>query len=50
MGDLNTLYIKYWRPFGEILTDMERVGFKIDTEYLRKCELTATKESEYHMN
>jgi len=29
------LYIKYWLPFGELLTDMEREGFKINTEYLK---------------
>ena len=44
MDDCLTLYIKYWVPFGELLTDMERTGFKIDIEYLRKCELTAVKE------
>ncbi len=29
------LYIKYWLPFGELLTDMERIGFKVDTDYLK---------------
>lgn len=29
------LYIKYWLPFGELLTDMERIGFKIDIDYLK---------------
>lgn len=24
MGDMLTLYVKYWRPFGELLTDMEK--------------------------
>jgi DNA polymerase-1 len=46
MGDNLTLYMKYWRPFGEILTDMERTGFQIDKEYLRQCELVAMKDSE----
>lgn len=29
------LYVKYWRPFGEALTDMERIGFKVDIDYLK---------------
>jgi DNA polymerase I-like protein with 3'-5' exonuclease and polymerase domains len=29
------LYIKYWMPFGELLTDMERIGFRVDTDYLK---------------
>ena len=44
------LYMKYWLPFGELLTDMERTGFKIDHEYLRKCELTAIKECKEYEN
>jgi hypothetical protein len=31
MGNLLVLYMKYWRPFGELLTDLERTGFIIDT-------------------
>ena len=33
------LYEKYWKPFGELLTNMERVGFKIDREHLQKVEI-----------
>lgn len=29
------VYMNFWRPFGEILTDMEREGIKISREYLR---------------
>ena len=36
MGDNLTLYMKYWIPFGELLTDMERVGIAVDIDYLRK--------------
>lgn len=50
MGDNLTLYMKYWRPFGELLTDMERTGFSMDIDHLRKCELSAVKESENHKN
>lgn len=34
MKNLNDLYNKYWRPFGELLTDMERQGFYIDKPHL----------------
>lgn len=44
MGDCLTLYQKYWLPFGELLTDMESVGIRIDSEHLRRCELLAQKE------
>ena len=36
MEDNLTLYRKYWLPFGELLTDMERNGFKLDVNYLKK--------------
>jgi hypothetical protein len=29
------LYMNYWRPFGELMTDMERVGIYIDLNFLR---------------
>jgi DNA polymerase I-like protein with 3'-5' exonuclease and polymerase domains len=38
------LYMKYWMPFGELLTDMERVGIRIDTNYLKTIELMAEKD------
>ena len=44
MKDMTELYAKYWLPFGELLTDMEREGFKIDTAYLKEIELTAIKD------
>ena len=28
------LYQKYWQPFGELLTDIERRGFKINIKHL----------------
>ncbi len=34
MKDMLELYTKYWLPFGELLTDMERLGFKVDIEHL----------------
>ena len=44
MADMSELYAKYWLPFGELLTDMERVGFKIDVGYLKEIELTAERD------
>jgi DNA polymerase-1 len=29
------LYLNYWRPFGELMTEMERNGIKIEVEYLK---------------
>ena len=44
MGDLLKLYLKYWLPFGEVLTDMERRGIAVDVEYLKKIQLLAEKD------
>lgn len=35
MKDMYDVYERYWRPFGEMLTDMERIGIKVDREYLK---------------
>lgn len=31
-GNMLEFYNKYWREFGELLTDMERIGIKVDTQ------------------
>lgn len=36
MQNLLGLYGKYWLPFGELLTDMERNGIKIDINHLKQ--------------
>lgn len=38
------LYLNYWRPFGELMTDMERNGIKIDVEYLKKIQEDAESD------
>jgi len=38
------LYLKYWRPFGEVLTNMERYGFKIDLPYLKDLQIQAEND------
>ncbi len=41
---MGALYAKYWLPFGELLTDMERVGIRIDLDHLKEAELTAERD------
>ncbi|KAK9789941.1 hypothetical protein WJX73_004973 [Symbiochloris irregularis] len=41
-----TFYNNYWRPFGELLTDMESEGFLVDREHLREGELKAKQDQE----
>ena len=38
MTNIFELYCKYWLPFGEILTDIERRGIKVDLEHLKQAE------------
>ena len=38
------LYTKYWLPFGELLTDMERKGFAMDVNHLKIIEKQALKD------
>lgn len=33
--NLLDLYNKYWVPFGELLTEMERIGFQLDLDHLK---------------
>lgn len=42
------LYEKYWRPFGVLLTDMEREGIFVDVEHLKAIEKKALEEAEQH--
>lgn len=35
------IYENYWLPFGELLTDMEREGFKINISHMKKIEQQA---------
>ena len=44
MKDMSELYAKYWLPFGELLTDMEREGITVDVAYLKEIELTAERD------
>ena len=39
------LYKKYWRPFGEILTNMEREGIKINVKHIETIKEAAIKDS-----
>lgn len=45
LGNMYDFYSKYLRNFGELLTDMERVGIMVDTKgHLREAELRAHSE------
>lgn len=42
-------YMMHMRPFGEVLTDMERRGIRVDArDYLAKVEEQAREDREYH--
>ena len=48
LDDNFTLYIKYWLPFGEVMTDMERLGIKIDIDHLNRIQKEAETEKKAH--
>lgn len=50
LGNNLELYSKYWLPFGELLTDMEREGIAVDIEHLRSCEELASKDRVAHLD
>lgn len=41
-------YQNYWLPFGEVLTDMEREGIKVNVDYLAEIEQVAVAEGKKH--
>lgn len=43
-GSMYTFYDRYWRPFGELLADMEGNGMLVDRKYLAEIEKIACKE------
>ena len=34
MENLLDVYNKYWLPLGQMLTDMEKTGIRVDIDYL----------------
>jgi len=48
MKNMYDLYYKYWLPFGELLTDMERVGIKIDLAHLKNKQKEAENDRDTH--
>lgn len=38
-------YEENWKPFGELLTDMEREGIEVDLKHLQEMEVVATKDA-----
>lgn len=43
-GKMSKFYDKYFRDFGELLTDMERNGIMLDNDHLRDAEVRAKEE------
>ncbi len=39
-----------WIPFGDLLTELEKNGIKVDVEYLKKIEQTAIKDYDTKRN
>lgn len=47
--NLYDYYMQHMRPFGEVLTDMERRGIRVDArDYLAKVETQARQDRDYH--
>ena len=46
MGNLLTLYQKYWLPFGDLLTKMEDAGLLLDSSHLKLAERRAQTEAD----
>lgn len=44
------LYLDHWRDFGELLTDMEREGFKVDVSYLKQIQSQAETDLKLYEN
>ena len=44
LGKMSKFYDKYFRDFGELLTDMERNGILLDDKHLKDAEIRATEE------
>eukprot|EP00826_Nyctotherus_ovalis_P041971 TRINITY_DN4279_c0_g1_i5.p1 TRINITY_DN4279_c0_g1~~TRINITY_DN4279_c0_g1_i5.p1 ORF type:complete len:234 (-),score=77.68 TRINITY_DN4279_c0_g1_i5:1532-2233(-) len=48
MRNMYDLYCKYWMPFGELLTDMEREGIMIDVQRLKQKQVEAEADRDKH--
>ena len=42
------LYTKYWLPFGELLTTMERNGIRVNVDHLKQIQLIAEKDQKIY--
>ncbi|CAN8067452.1 unnamed protein product [Agarophyton chilense] len=45
-GNLYDLYTSLLVPFGELLTDMESTGFRVDTDWLKEAAINAQSEQQ----
>ena len=46
LDNIFNLYCRYWLPFGEILTDIEREGIRVNLAHLKKAEKQAFADME----
>lgn len=46
-GSLWDFYVTYWIDFGELLTEMERIGIKIDLDFIKSLQPKANEDLEY---
>ena len=48
--NLWNIYESIWRPFGQLLVEMESNGFHIDAEYLKKLETESVQEKTEYLD
>ena len=44
LGKMSNFYNRYFRDFGELLTDMEKNGIMLDNQHLVEAEVRAKEE------
>lgn len=44
MANLEDIYLNYWLPLGELLTDMERRGMAVDLDHIRTIKKQAEED------
>ncbi|XP_059662506.1 DNA polymerase I A, chloroplastic/mitochondrial-like [Cornus florida] len=49
-GTMFDFYMKYWRPFGELLVEMETEGMLVDRAYFAEIEKVARAEQQVAVN
>jgi hypothetical protein len=50
MKNLWEFYLKYWLPLGELLTEMEREGMRVDQHHMKNIEQAANNDKFRYIN